>query len=140
MRRSTTPKRSRTASSWWVLPIACTNEGRGAPLAMGVQRWWAQELATRGGLHPRAPEVCCPDGTLHVFPVRVEAIGVVGRGAMAHVADRFGNVSAQEHQAILVGMRQAEADVGFAEAPHLLQRIRHRLVDLVDRADQMVRE
>ena len=32
-----------------VLPIACTNEGRGAPLAMGVQRWWAQELATRGG-------------------------------------------------------------------------------------------
>lgn len=31
-----------------VLPIACTNEGRGAPLAMGVQRWWAQELASRG--------------------------------------------------------------------------------------------
>lgn len=31
-----------------ILPIACTNEGRGAPLAMGVQRWWAQELATRG--------------------------------------------------------------------------------------------
>src|SRR5690606_11216214 len=31
-----------------VLPIACTNEGRGAPLAMGVQRWWAQELAARG--------------------------------------------------------------------------------------------
>jgi hypothetical protein len=40
-----------------VLPIACTNEGRGAPLAMGIQRWWAQELASRGvqgsgtGLH-----------------------------------------------------------------------------------------
>lgn len=31
-----------------VLPIACTNEGRGAPLAMGIQRWWAQELASRG--------------------------------------------------------------------------------------------
>lgn len=31
-----------------VLPIACTNEGKGAPLAMGVQRWWAQELAARG--------------------------------------------------------------------------------------------
>ena len=32
-----------------VLPIACTNEGKGAPLAMGIQRWWAQELAARGG-------------------------------------------------------------------------------------------
>ncbi len=31
------------------LPIACTNEGKGAPLAMGVQRWWAQELAQLGG-------------------------------------------------------------------------------------------
>lgn len=31
-----------------ILPIACTNEGKGAPLAMGVQRWWAQELAARG--------------------------------------------------------------------------------------------
>jgi len=31
-----------------LLPIACTHEGRGAPLAMGIQRWWAQELATRG--------------------------------------------------------------------------------------------
>ncbi len=31
-----------------ILPFACTNEGKGAPLAMGVQRWWAQELATRG--------------------------------------------------------------------------------------------
>ncbi len=31
-----------------VLPIACTNEGKGAPLCMGIQRWWAQELATRG--------------------------------------------------------------------------------------------
>lgn len=30
------------------LPIACTNEGKGAPLAMGVQRWWAQELAQLG--------------------------------------------------------------------------------------------
>ncbi len=31
-----------------ILPVACTNEGKGAPLAMGVQRWWAQELAARG--------------------------------------------------------------------------------------------
>ena len=31
-----------------VLPIACTNDGKGAPLCMGIQRWWAQELATRG--------------------------------------------------------------------------------------------
>ncbi|MEM9457595.1 MAG: tetratricopeptide repeat protein [Myxococcota bacterium] len=31
-----------------ILPIACTNEGKGAPLAMGIQRWWAQELASRG--------------------------------------------------------------------------------------------
>lgn len=31
-----------------ILPVACTHEGRGAPLAMGIQRWWAQELATRG--------------------------------------------------------------------------------------------
>jgi tetratricopeptide (TPR) repeat protein len=31
-----------------VLPIACTNDGKGAPLCMGVQRWWAQELASRG--------------------------------------------------------------------------------------------
>ena len=31
------------------LPIACTNEGKGAPLAMGIQRWWAQELAEAGG-------------------------------------------------------------------------------------------
>jgi tetratricopeptide (TPR) repeat protein len=31
------------------LPIACTNEGKGAPLAMGIQRWWAQELAEGGG-------------------------------------------------------------------------------------------
>jgi tetratricopeptide (TPR) repeat protein len=31
-----------------ILPIACINEGKGAPLAMGVQRWWAQELAARG--------------------------------------------------------------------------------------------
>ncbi|MEM6992342.1 MAG: tetratricopeptide repeat protein [Myxococcota bacterium] len=30
-----------------ILPIACVNEGKGAPLAMGVQRWWAQELASR---------------------------------------------------------------------------------------------
>ncbi|MCA9692072.1 MAG: tetratricopeptide repeat protein [Nannocystaceae bacterium] len=30
------------------LPISCTNEGRGAPLAMGIQRWWAQELAQLG--------------------------------------------------------------------------------------------
>jgi tetratricopeptide (TPR) repeat protein len=27
------------------LPIACINEGKGAPLAMGIQRWIAQELA-----------------------------------------------------------------------------------------------
>jgi tetratricopeptide (TPR) repeat protein len=31
------------------LPVACTNEGKGAPLAMGIQRWWAQELAEAGG-------------------------------------------------------------------------------------------
>ncbi|MEX1367926.1 MAG: tetratricopeptide repeat protein, partial [Nannocystaceae bacterium] len=31
-----------------ILPVACINEGKGAPLAMGVQRWWAQELASRG--------------------------------------------------------------------------------------------
>jgi tetratricopeptide (TPR) repeat protein len=31
-----------------LLPIACTNAGKGAPLAMGVQRWLAQELAARG--------------------------------------------------------------------------------------------
>lgn len=31
-----------------ILPVACTNEGKGAPLAMGIQRWWAQELASRG--------------------------------------------------------------------------------------------
>ncbi len=31
------------------LPIACTNEGKGAPLAMGIQRWLAQELAEAGG-------------------------------------------------------------------------------------------
>ncbi|MCB9568421.1 MAG: tetratricopeptide repeat protein [Myxococcales bacterium] len=31
-----------------VLPIACTNEGKGAPLAMGIQRWLAQELAQHG--------------------------------------------------------------------------------------------
>ncbi len=28
-----------------VLPIACVNEGKGAPLAMGIQRWIAQDLA-----------------------------------------------------------------------------------------------
>ncbi len=28
-----------------VLPIACINEGKGAPLAMGIQRWIAQDLA-----------------------------------------------------------------------------------------------
>lgn len=32
-----------------VLPVACTNEGKGAPLAMGIQRWWAQEIAEAGG-------------------------------------------------------------------------------------------
>jgi len=30
------------------LPVACTQEGKGAPLAMGIQRWWAQELASLG--------------------------------------------------------------------------------------------
>lgn len=30
------------------LPIACTNEGKGAPLGMGIQRFWAQELAEAG--------------------------------------------------------------------------------------------
>ena len=37
-----------------VLPLACTNEGKGAPLSMGVQRWMAQELA-RTGLKAAAP-------------------------------------------------------------------------------------
>ncbi|HLT37573.1 MAG TPA: hypothetical protein VK034_14870, partial [Enhygromyxa sp.] len=37
-----------------VLPLACTNEGKGAPLSMGVQRWLAQELA-RTGLKAAAP-------------------------------------------------------------------------------------
>ncbi len=32
-----------------VLPVACTNQGKGAPLGMGVQRWWAQELSRVGG-------------------------------------------------------------------------------------------
>lgn len=30
------------------LPISCTNEGKGAPLGMGIQRFWAQELAEAG--------------------------------------------------------------------------------------------
>src|SRR5690606_17819124 len=30
------------------LPVACTNEGKGAPLGMGIQRFWAQELAEAG--------------------------------------------------------------------------------------------
>lgn len=37
-----------------VLPLACINEGKGAPLSMGVQRWLAQELA-RTGLKAAAP-------------------------------------------------------------------------------------
>jgi tetratricopeptide (TPR) repeat protein len=37
-----------------VLPLSCTNEGKGAPLSMGVQRWLAQELA-RTGLKAAAP-------------------------------------------------------------------------------------
>jgi tetratricopeptide (TPR) repeat protein len=37
-----------------VLPLACVNEGRGAPLGMGVQRWWAQEI-TRAGARAAAP-------------------------------------------------------------------------------------
>ena len=32
-----------------VLPIACVNQGKGAPLGMGVQRWWAQEVSKAGG-------------------------------------------------------------------------------------------
>lgn len=32
-----------------VLPVACVNEGKGAPLGMGLQRWWAQELSRVGG-------------------------------------------------------------------------------------------
>lgn len=31
-----------------VLPVSCTNEGKGAPLGMGIQRFWAQELAEAG--------------------------------------------------------------------------------------------
>ena len=30
-----------------VLPFACTNEGKGAPLGLGLQRWIAQELSVR---------------------------------------------------------------------------------------------
>lgn len=37
-----------------VLPFACVNEGKGAPLSMGVQRWLAQELA-RAGTKAAAP-------------------------------------------------------------------------------------
>src|SRR5690606_34009868 len=37
-----------------VLPLSCTNEGKGAPLSMGLQRWLAQELA-RTGLKAAAP-------------------------------------------------------------------------------------
>lgn len=37
-----------------VLPLSCTNEGKGAPLSMGVQRWLAQELA-RTGVKAAAP-------------------------------------------------------------------------------------
>jgi tetratricopeptide (TPR) repeat protein len=37
-----------------VLPLSCTNEGKGAPLSMGVQRWLAQELA-RTGIKAAAP-------------------------------------------------------------------------------------
>ncbi|HVI03020.1 MAG TPA: tetratricopeptide repeat protein [Enhygromyxa sp.] len=37
-----------------VLPLSCTNEGKGAPLSMGVQRWLAQELA-RAGIKAAAP-------------------------------------------------------------------------------------
>jgi Flp pilus assembly protein TadD len=32
-----------------ILPLACINEGKGAPLAMGVQRWIAQEVSRAGG-------------------------------------------------------------------------------------------
>ncbi len=32
-----------------ILPLACVNEGKGAPLAMGVQRWLAQEITKAGG-------------------------------------------------------------------------------------------
>lgn len=37
-----------------VLPLAVTNEGKGAPIAMGIQRWWAQEL-TKAGARAAAP-------------------------------------------------------------------------------------
>jgi tetratricopeptide (TPR) repeat protein len=37
-----------------VLPVSCTNEGKGAPLGMGIQRFWAQELA-EGGVRAAAP-------------------------------------------------------------------------------------
>lgn len=32
-----------------VLPVACINEGKGAPLGMGLQRWWAQEISNAEG-------------------------------------------------------------------------------------------
>lgn len=46
-----TPEMAQAAQSveFVVLPVACTNEGKGAPLGMGIQRWWAQELAANGG-------------------------------------------------------------------------------------------
>lgn len=37
-----------------VLPLSCINEGKGAPLGMGIQRWFAQELA-RTGVKAAAP-------------------------------------------------------------------------------------
>jgi len=37
-----------------VLPLAVTNEGKGAPIAMGIQRWWAQEV-TKAGTRAAAP-------------------------------------------------------------------------------------
>jgi tetratricopeptide (TPR) repeat protein len=37
-----------------ILPMACTNEGKGAPLGMGIQRYWAQE-STKVGVRAAAP-------------------------------------------------------------------------------------
>jgi hypothetical protein len=62
---------------------------------------------------------------------------IVGRRAMADLADGLRNVGAQEHQAVLVGMAEAEADIGFAKSPHPLQRVGHGPFDLADRLDQM---
>ena len=62
---------------------------------------------------------------------------IVDRRTMADLAHRFGDVGSHEHQPVFVGMAEAEAGIGFAEAAHALHRIVHRLLDLADGRDQM---